>query len=613
MRLSPVFPFALLNYAFGLTRVKLSHYVLASWIGMIPGTVMYVYLGSLVSVGTGHRQRTTGEWVLYGVGLLATVAVTVFVTRLARNALANKIGGKETMQNPKAITSAPAEPVLVKPTDPHNARLLSYVHPPDWQNPAPAACYNLVVIGAGTAGLVTAVGAAGLEAKVALVEKGLLGGDCLNVGCVPSKAIIRCSRAVFDAKEAGGFGVRAGKPIEVDFPAVMERMRKLRADLSPHDSAQRFTKLGVDVFLGEARFAGPDTVQVAGQTLRFKRAVIATGARAVEPPIAGLAEAGYLTNETVFNLTQCPARLAVIGGGPIGCELAQAFQRLGSQVTLFHKNAHLLDREDMDAAAIVQSAFVREGVTLNLNAKITRVERSAGGKVIWYESGGKEATVVVDEILIGTGRAPNVEGLSLETMGVQYDRRKGVVVNDCLQTTNPRIYAAGDVCLNWKFTHAADFSARIVIQNALFLGRKKASALTMPWCTYTDPEIAHVGLYERDARERGIEVDTYVREFKEVDRAVLDGEEDGFVKIHLRKSGDEILGATIVARHAGEMIGEISVAMAARIGLGKLASVIHPYPTQAEAIRQCGDAYNRTRLTPTVKKWMGRWLAWQRS
>jgi len=393
----------------------------------------------------------------------------------------------------------------------------------------------------------------------------------------------------------------------------MERMRKLRADLSPHDSAQRFARLGVDVFLGEANFAGPDTIEVGGKTLRFKKAVIATGARAIEPPVPGLAEAGYLTNETVFNLTQCPPRLAVIGGGPIGCELAQAFQRLGSQVFLFHQNMHLLDREDMEAAALVQKAFVREGIALHLKAKITRVERHGAGKLVCYKAHGKEEKLAVDEILVGTGRAPNVDGLNLEAAGVQYDRRKGVLVNDGLRTTNPRIYAAGDVCLAWKFTHAADASARIVIQNALFLGRKKASALTMPWCTYTDPEVAHVGLYERDARERGVEVDTYVREFKEVDRAVLDGEEDGFVKFHVRKGRDEILGATIVARHAGEMISEISVAMAARVGLGKLASVIHPYPTQAEALRQCGDAYNRTRLTPMVKKWMGRWLAWQRS
>src|SRR5262245_5525843 len=345
--------------------------------------------------------------------------------------------------------NAHIQPLLVSPADTHNARLVSNLQPPDWENPSPAPRYNLVVIGARTAGLVTAAGAAGLGARVALVEKYLLGGDCLNVGCVPSKAIIRSSRAAFDAANASHFGVRATAAAGVDFPAVMERMRKLRADISPHDSAQRFAKLGVDVFLGEAKFAGPDTVQVAGKTLRFKRAVIATGARAAQPPIPGLAEAGYLTNETVFSLTQCPARLAVIGGGPIGCELAQAFQRLGSQVTVLHKNEHLLDREDLDAAAIVQKAFIREGVALRLNAKITRVEHKGSEKRVCFDAHGKEEIIVVDEILAGAGRMPNVEGLNLETVGVQYDPRKGVHVNDRLQTTNPRIYAAGVACLGW--------------------------------------------------------------------------------------------------------------------------------------------------------------------
>src|SRR5581483_7105409 len=442
--------------------------------------------------------------------------------------------GKEDQPGrpPAGFMTREIQPILVRPADSHNVRLVSNLHPPDWRNPVPAPRYNLVVLGAGTAGLVTAAGAAGLGAKVALVEKHLLGGDCLNVGCVPSKAIIRSSRAVFDIREAEHFGARVAEPPQVDFPAVMERMRKLRADISPHDSAARFAKLGVDVFLGEAHFAGPDTVQVDGQTLRFKRAVIATGARPIQPSIPGLTEAGYLTNETVFSLTQRPPRLAVIGGGPIGCELAQAFQRLGCQVSLFHKHAHLLDREDLQAAAIVQRAFLREGLTVLLEATITRVERNGSEKRICFAARGKNEAITVDEILVGTGRAPNVEGLNLEAVGVQYDPLKGVVVNDYLQTSNPRIYAAGDICLAWKFTHAADFAARIAIQNALFLGRKKASALTMPWCTYTDPEIAHVGLYERGARERRLEVDTYVREFKEVDRAVLDGEEEGFVKFH---------------------------------------------------------------------------------
>lgn len=508
--------------------------------------------------------------------------------------------------------SDPINHPLVAPWDNYNQTLVAEVHPLDWTNPKPAPRYNLVVIGAGTAGLVTAAGAAGLGAKVALIEKHLLGGDCLNVGCVPSKAVIRSSRAAADARDGARFGARVPPGVEADFAAVMERMRKLRARISHHDSAKRFSELGVDVFLGQARFARPDAVEVAGQTLRFKRAVIATGARAAQPPVPGLPETGYLTNETVFSLTERPRRLAVIGGGPIGCELAQAFQRLGCQVVLLHKHGHILDREDADAAEIVQKAFVSESIRLVLDASLKQVERKNGEKIIHYTTRGVEESVAVDEILAGAGRAPNVEGLDLEAVGVRYDRREGVIVNDRLQTTNPRIFAAGDVCMKWKFTHAADFAARIVIQNALFLGRKKLSALTMPWATYTDPEIAHVGLYEREARERGIELDTYRRDFHDVDRAVVDGEEEGFVKIHTRKGTGEILGATIVARHAGEMISEISVAMAAKLGLGKLASVIHPYPTQAEAIRQCGDAFNRTRLTPTVKNLFHRWLAWTR-
>ncbi len=501
-----------------------------------------------------------------------------------------------------------AEEVVVSPMDQHNRELVANVHPPDWVNPTPSGRYNLVVIGAGTAGLVTAAGAVGLGARVALVERHLLGGDCLNVGCVPSKCVIRSSRVVADAREAERFGVRVSG-VEADFPAVMERMRRLRAHVSHHDSADRFRKLGVDIYLGAARFAGPDTVEVGGQVLRFKKAVITTGARAVQPAIPGLEEAGYLTNETVFSLTERPKRLAVIGGGPIGCELAQAFRRLGCEVVLLHKNNHLLDREDADAAEIVQKTFLREGIRLILNCEVKSVARENGSKVIRLASGGKEEAVAVDQILAGAGRAPNVEGLNLEAVGVQVDKRAGVVVNDFLQTANPRIYAAGDVCMKWKFTHAADFAARIVIQNTLFGGKRRLSALTMPWCTYTDPEIAHVGMYERDAKEQGIEVTTFVRPFAEVDRAIADGEEDGFVKVHVRKGTDKILGATVVARHAGEMVGELSMAIVAGVGLSKLATVIHPYPTQAEAIRQTGDLYNRTRLSPFVKALFKGWLA----
>jgi pyruvate/2-oxoglutarate dehydrogenase complex dihydrolipoamide dehydrogenase (E3) component len=500
----------------------------------------------------------------------------------------------------------------ITPPDQFNEVLLVNVHPPDWVNPEPAPRYNLVVIGAGTAGLVTAAGAAGLGAKVALVERHLLGGDCLNYGCVPSKAIIRSSRVVADLRDAARLGVRVPPGTEVDFAAVMERMRRLRAAISHHDSVRRFRDLGVDVFLGGARFSGPGTVEVAGQSLRFRKAVIATGARPVDPPIPGLAETGYLTNETVFSLTRRPARVLIIGGGPLGCEFAQAFQRLGCRVTLLHKHAHLMNREDPEAAELLQKVLEREGIRLILQAQATAVLKSARGKLVRYESGGQSGEIEVDEILAGAGRAPHVDHLGLAAAGVRYHERDGVLVNDKLQTTNRHIYAAGDVCLKHKFTHMAEATARIVIQNALFLGRKKLSALTIPWCTYTDPEVARVGLNEAEAARRGLAIQTLVRHLREVDRAILDGEDEGLVKIHLKKGTDTILGATIVARHAGEMISEITLAMVAKMGLGRVAAVIHPYPTQVEAIRQTGDLYNRTRLTPVVKKLFTRFLAWRR-
>ncbi|MEQ8999483.1 MAG: mercuric reductase [Coleofasciculus sp. B1-GNL1-01] len=501
--------------------------------------------------------------------------------------------------------------VNVLPMDDYNKKLVSYVHPPDWVNPQPADCYDLVVIGAGTAGLVVAAGAAGLDVglKVALVEKHLMGGDCLNVGCVPSKCIIRSSRVIAEMKEAGVFGIHPPENIEVNFSAVMERMRKLRAGISHHDSVQRFQKIGIDVFLGEGHFLRNNRIEVGDKILRYKKAVIATGARAVRPSIQGIEEAGFLTNETVFSLTQRPKRLAVIGGGPIGCELAQAFHRLGSKVILFHRGSHLLNKEDADAAEIVQNVLIQEGIQLVLSSQTERVVKTAEGKTLYYTSGnGAKQSVTVDEILVGAGRAPNVEGLNLDAVGVDYDR-KGVKVNDYLQTTNPKIYAAGDICMKWKFTHAADAAARIVIKNTLFspfgLGRSKLSSLVMPWVTYTDPEIAHVGMYEHEAQETGIEVNTIKIPFSSVDRAIADGEEDGFVKIHYKKGSDQILGATIVARHAGEMISEVTTAIVNKIGLNGLSGVIHPYPTQAEGIKKAADAYRRTLLTPTSKKILG--------
>jgi len=501
--------------------------------------------------------------------------------------------------------------INVPPNDEHNVELVSNVHPPEWVNPEPASRYNLVVIGAGTAGLVTAAGAAILGAKVALIERHLMGGDCLNTGCVPSKAVIHSSRVWAEMRQARTLGALAPPGTEADFAAVMERMRGIRARISYHDSAKQLSDFGADVFFGDARFSGPDRVEVARATLRFKKAVIATGARPAVPAIEGLGESGYLTNETVFNLTERPNRLAVIGGGPLGCEMAQAFCRLGSRVTIIEANSQFLTREDPDAAAILAGALERDGIDIRLNTTVTRVAKSQREKRLNLETGGKTDVIAVDEILVGVGRTPNVEGLNLEVAGVTYDEN-GVTVNDFLQTTNRRIYAAGDVCLRYKFTHTADAAARIVIQDALFLGRKKFSASVIPWCTYTDPEIAHVGMYERDSEKRGIKVNTFVIPLGEVDRAITDGQEEGFLKIHVKEGTDKILGATIVARHAGEMISEITTAIAGEIGLKQIAGIIHPYPTQSEAIKRAADEYNRTRLTPFLKGFLSAWLSWTR-
>jgi len=497
----------------------------------------------------------------------------------------------------------------IYPPDDYNRALIENVHPTGWQNPTPAPMYNLVVIGAGTAGLVAAAGSAKLGAKVALIERRMFGGDCLNFGCVPSKLIISSSRVSEEVKEAASHGVRVLCGSEPDFPKVMARMRKIRARLSSHDSVERFRELGVDIFLGEGRFTGPNTAEVGGAKLRFKKALIATGARPFHPPVAGLAEAGYLTNETVFSLTHRPRRIAVLGGGAIGCELAQAFLRLGSDVTLLHNKPRLMDREDPDASEVIARAFMREGMRVVLGDwRLASVTNINGEKILRLEKDGEKDALVVDEILVGVGRSPNVEGLGLRDAGVVYDTRKGVEVDDHLRTSNHDIYAAGDICLKFKFTHTADAAARIVIRNALFHGRAKLSRLTVPWCTYTDPEVAHVGMYPEEAVAGGMEVDTWAVRLSEVDRAVMEGREDGFVKIHTRRGADTILGATIVAAHAGEMIGELALAIKAGVGLKGLSELIHPYPTVAEAIRQAADQYNLTRLTPRVGKALARWL-----
>lgn len=509
---------------------------------------------------------------------------------------------------------------LVLPNDEYNQQLVANVHPADWINPEPTGRYNMVVMGAGTAGLITAVIATSLGAKVALIEKHLMGGDCLNVGCVPSKGVIRAARAWADLRRAKEFGLEIPAGVTYDFGAVMARMRKLRARISHNDSARRYANLGVDIYIGSGRFLGPDAIHVQGpagdRTLTFAKAAVCTGARASAPPTPGLIEAGYLTNETVFSLTELPQRIGVIGAGPIGCELAQSFARFGSQVYLIEAAHGIMPNEDRDAADIVEQQMARDGVKVLCCGKALRVEKTEGGKRLMVDSHGQQYDVTVDEILVGVGRTPNVEGIGLEAAGVDYDKN-GITVNARLQTTNPKIFAAGDVCSRYKFTHAADAMAQIVIQNALFphllgLGYANVDSLIMPWCTFTEPEVAHVGLYEKEAQENGFEVETYTYKLDEVDRAILDGENEGFARVHIEKGTDTILGATIVAAHAGEMISEFSVAMEAGAGAKTIAGTIHPYPTQTEVNKKVVNLWRKAHFTPQTKNLLMKLFAWMR-
>jgi pyruvate/2-oxoglutarate dehydrogenase complex dihydrolipoamide dehydrogenase (E3) component len=412
--------------------------------------------------------------------------------------------------------------------------------------------------------------------------------------------------------ESGDLGIDIpSDTVNVEFSRVMERVRRVRAKISHHDSAERMRSLGIDVFFGAPKFRGRRSLDVDGKVLHFKKAVIASGSRPAHPPIPGLSDAGFLTNETVFSLTERPETLAVIGGGPLGCELAQAFNRLGSKVTIIERNAQFLPREDRDAAELISKVFEREGIRCLLKADVKKVNSNEGKKNIHLTTEGKDEEIEADEIIVGVGKIPNVEGLGLEAAGVDYDSQ-GIKTNVFLQTSNRHIYAAGDVCLDYKFTHMAEAAARIVIQNALFVKSKKVSSLIVPWCTYTEPEIAHVGVHEREAEEKGIPVDTFIQPFKDVDRAVLDGEEEGFVKVHVKKGKDKILGATVVARNAGEMINEITLAMVSGKGLKTLANVIHPYPTQGDSIKKLAGLYYVKKFSPFLQRVLRRWFAWKR-
>eukprot|EP01084_Bolivina_argentea_P102154 183055_1 len=498
----------------------------------------------------------------------------------------------------------------IKPLDKYNKILLDNVHPLKWIPPKPQTKYNMIAIGAGAAGLITAAGTAGLGGKTAIIEQHMFGGDCLNFGCVPSKAILRSAKVAYDAIIRGKeFGLQIDGTIKMNFQTVMERVRKIRSIISAHDACERFTKVyNMDVYIGHAEFVSQDTIKVGDNLLKFSRCVIATGAKASVPPIKGLKEVTYLTNQTIWNLTEQPKRFGVIGSGPIGCELAQAFALLGSEVIVLNRSKRVLNKEDVDAAEIVKKSMIECGVQFLTGLEFIEIKYNNKNKkeivvIVRDVETNKIIENIFDELLIATGRKPNVSNMNLEIAKVKYNKRKGIIVNDYLQTTNSSIYAAGDCCTRFQFTHMADAMARIVIRNALFFGRSKVSDLIIPWTTYTLPEIAHVGLYENDLNERKIDYDVIKIDLSHNDRAICDGENkyNGFVKVLCKKGTDTILGATIVSTNAGDQINEFTLAIQSNIGLGFLGSVIHSYPTVSEGIKHSGDAFSRTRLTPITK------------
>ena len=471
---------------------------------------------------------------------------------------------------------------------------------------------NLIVIGAGSAGLVAAYIAAAVNARVTLIEKHRMGGDCLNTGCVPSKALIKSARVAALIRRAGEFGIKAAAP-EVDFRAVMGRVRAVIDQIKPHDSVERYEGLGVECIQGEARITSPWTVAVNGQTLSARSLIIATGARPFIPPIPGLAEIDYLSSDNLWQLNALPKRLLALGGGPIGCELAQAFQRLGSRVTQVEREARLLAREDPEIARLIQRRFAEEGVDIRAGHRALEVIQKDGHKRLICEHAGQSVEIEFDRILCAVGRAPNSAGFGLEELGVKLNPDRTICVNAKLQTSLPNIYACGDVAGPYQFTHTAAHQAWYAAVNALFgrFKRFKADYTVIPWATFTDPEVARVGLNEQDARRQGVGYEVTHYGLEELDRAITEGEARGVVKVLTAPGRDKILGATIVGDHAGELITEYISAMRQGFGMNRILGTIHIYPTLSEANKFAAGAWKKAhapRFALALLKKYHRWM-----
>jgi pyruvate/2-oxoglutarate dehydrogenase complex dihydrolipoamide dehydrogenase (E3) component len=475
---------------------------------------------------------------------------------------------------------------------------LRFVRPAQWKNPPGKGRYDWLIVGAGPAGIASAERAIALGARVALIERHWLGGNSLNVGSVPSKALVYTSSLCSDLKKAADYFQPVNRDAVADFAAIVLRMQRVHARIAEYHSAHRLERLGVDIYFGKARFNGVHSIDVDGVTLEFSQALIATGARPQLADIGGLDQVGYRTSTDIFDLPAVPKRLAVIGGGPLGCELAQAFCRMGSNVTIIQNDPKFLPREERDAAEILSRSMARDGVGIRLNTTVVGARTSDGSKTLDLLSNDQKSSIDTDEILLSVGRVPNVADLSLECCSVNYNDEVGILVDEYGRSTNPSIYAAGDVCTSYKFTHVAKFRATMATENALRASGQNKNDLIMSWCTFTDPEIAHVGMQVWDAKAHGIPVTTYTVMMHDVDRSIIDEQDTGFVKLHVQDNTDRILGATIVASRASEMIHEITLAMNAGVGMRDLAKVLHIYPSQAEAIHMTALAYEQANTQP---------------
>jgi len=572
LRLVPIFPFFVINLAMGLTPIHTLTYYWVSQLGMIPGTLVYVNAGTQL----GQLNSAAG---IVSPGLLISFALLGLLPLISKKVLD-----------------------LIK-----RRRVLGRWLKPDHFD------YNLVVIGAGSAGLVTAYIAAAVKAKVAMIEKDTMGGDCLNTGCVPSKALIRSARILSYCQRAQDYGLRKAE-VEFDFAEVMERVRQVVRTVEPHDSVERYTDLGVEVIQGDARISSPYTVAVNGRTLITRNIVIATGARPFVPPIKGLDQIDYLTSDNLWELRELPARLVVLGGGPIGCEMAQAFARFGSTVTQVEKGPRILGKEDPEVSALIQQRFEADGIRVLTGHTATEIQIDEKNKSLLCERDGTSVKIEFDVILVAVGRTANVTGFGLEELGVQLTRQGTIEADPFLRTNFPNLFCAGDVTGPYQFTNAASHQAWYAAVNALFGSIKKFQVdyRVIPWATFIEPETARVGLNEQEAKEKGIAYEVTRFELAELDRAIAESETVGFVKVLTKPKTDKILGVTIVGAHAGDIITEYVSAMKHGLGLNKILGTIHIYPTLAEMNKATAGVWKQEHTPERLLKWMEKFHAWRR-